>query len=523
MFLSDYLQLNMTQYETMQSLGVFDAILNKDNSFFINIVRLKESTTPEFIQAYQHINRFFSDIATLLDCADSPSMTDVMYRSARDRFCFHEVNGINLGFSKSKYGSGWGDSLSDRFLADAYQIVKKGSKQPEIFHLVCLFEEDVGPDRLSDMIATIIEPEIVNYTLRVMKLLNITPETRPNLIFYKKGLIKNPNKNAPILLLPADILHELPIAQGWDDIDRVATENKLIRHEISTAVSTEWLRWASARRKKYLREHIFMDPDICRKIIEGYQKLQLEVYNLRKNLDYYAELLLKEMKKSVSFKRDRIPATSLDATKDVIDIVKGWIENNRGWSIVQNTNTRDMEKVVQRLIHLGAIYYMEINNFDLSCEPNEGRGPVDVKISRGNDKTLAEIKLSTNPQYLHGFKDQIKEYAKAERTRNLIYVYVDLGNPGRRNSIMKLQREMKFQGKPCPDLIIIDARPKKPASTYNSEEGSDGWDNILNQPPMEIPDVKFDIQDIELDVQDVNLGNPPEINLDVSDIPNIGF
>ena len=160
MFISEYFQFDEVQSRTMLTMGVFDALLDIDSNFFINILRLKESTIPEFKEAYQQINSFFSKIATLLDAADSPSKKDKMYRTALSTFHFHEVNGINLGFSKSGYGSGWGNELSEKILFDAYQIVKKGVKQPEIFHLVSLFEEGVGPDRLSDMIATIIEPEI---------------------------------------------------------------------------------------------------------------------------------------------------------------------------------------------------------------------------------------------------------------------------------------------------------------------------------------------------------------------------
>ena len=132
MFVSEYLQKEVSNH------GVFDALLDKDSNFFINIVRLKRSTVPEFIDAYAHVNEYFSEIATLLNAADFPDMKDRMYREAR-RFTFHEVHGINLGFSKSSYGAGWGKVTSDQVLRDAYQIVKKGSTQPEIFHLVNLF------------------------------------------------------------------------------------------------------------------------------------------------------------------------------------------------------------------------------------------------------------------------------------------------------------------------------------------------------------------------------------------------
>ena len=169
MFVSEYFQLSDKQLEKMSDMGVFDDLIDKDNNFFINIIRLKQSAITEFVEAYAHLNRYFSEIATLLEASDHPSIEDKMYRAARRKFKFHEVNGINLGVASYRYGAVWGQKLSDQFLYDAYQIVKKGSKQPELFHLVSLFEENVAGDRLSDMIATIIEPEIKKYTLRVME------------------------------------------------------------------------------------------------------------------------------------------------------------------------------------------------------------------------------------------------------------------------------------------------------------------------------------------------------------------
>ena len=76
--------------------------------------------------------------------------------------------------------------------------------------------------------------------------LGIQKESHPFLLFRSDGLVQNPYKNAPILLLPQEILHDLPIAKDWDDIDRVVFENSVIRAEISAEIGAEWTRWASA-------------------------------------------------------------------------------------------------------------------------------------------------------------------------------------------------------------------------------------------------------------------------------------
>ena len=48
MFISEYIRPK----KPLSELKVFDALIDKDSNFFINIIRLKKSTVPEFIDAY---------------------------------------------------------------------------------------------------------------------------------------------------------------------------------------------------------------------------------------------------------------------------------------------------------------------------------------------------------------------------------------------------------------------------------------------------------------------------------------
>lgn len=147
-------------------------------------------------------------------------------------------------------------------------------------------------------------------------------------------------------------------------------------------------------------------------------------------------------------------------------LFKDWVENNRGWGVIQSADNKKREKIVQRLVHLAAKSYIESNNLDISFEPDEGRGPVDFKVSRGADKTIVEIKLSSNQQYLHGYEKQIVEYGKAEKTQSFIYVFIDVGNPGRLKTIQEKHSENVALGKKVPELIIIDSLPKDSASKF---------------------------------------------------------
>lgn len=461
-FASQYLMLE----NRLEEMGTFDSLMDEDSNYFINIKLLKDCNIPEFSTSYCKINDFFAKIGTLLKL--SKTSEDRTYKTAYKLFDFSEVNGINLGFSESKFGAGFGKELRKRIIADAYEIIHKGSEYPEIFQLVSLFEDNVGPDRLSDMIATIIYSDIVNYTIRINQELSITPENY-NEVKFEDGLVINPYKDCPLLLLPIEILHELPIARDWDDIDRVARENDAIKKEINEVVCEQWKKIASSEKKEYLKEHIFMVPEKCARIIEAYNSSDLPVYDIYQNSKYNSiRIFEKIMLPSVNFANKDIQkkVSSMKASKDILEIFKHWIEYNGGNNILLETDTRSREKVCQRLVHLSAKSYIEVNKLDFSCEANEGRGPVDFKISNGDDKTVIEVKLSSNQQYLHGLQVQIEEYASAERTDNKIYVFVDIGNPGRLKTIQQEHADMLSRQENPAELFIIDAVEKQSASVY---------------------------------------------------------
>ena len=161
---------------------------------------------------------------------------------------------------------------------------------------------------------------------------------------------------------------------------------------------------------------------------------------------------------------DSSQISSYQAAFRILEPFKDWVENHKGWQTIRNLPDSSKEKDIQRLIDLKGRDYCEDNNIDMSFEANEGPGALDLKLSRGNDKTVIEIKLSTNDQYLHGFEVQIEEYARAENTKNRIYVYIQLGNPTRTKRIRELYEKKKEAGENPPFLYIIDSQVRQSAS-----------------------------------------------------------
>lgn len=395
----------------------------------------------------------------------SKSDEDKSYRTAVKMFNFSEVRGINLGFSKSTRGAGFGKKLSKQIIKDAYEIIKSGSEQPEIFHLTSLFEENVVPDRLSDMVATLIYDDIVLYTKNINKKLGINKKNYPDYQF-KAGLVINPYKGCEILLLPIDILHEIPIAKDWDDVDRVSRENQTIRAEINTLVGQQWKKLSVSTKKHYIKEFIFKKPELLKKVIDEYEAIVVESYDVYKNIDYLIEKIVHRIiKENNLVECDK--KNSFESAVEIINEYKQWIENQKGYSVLENIDTRNEEKIVQRTLHGCASYYCKSNHLDISPESNTGRGPVDFKISRGIDKTVIEIKLTSNSETVHGFEVQIEEYAKSEETDNKIFLLIDNGKDSYRvEKVRNSFEKRKANGEKPAFIIVIDAKSKASASNY---------------------------------------------------------
>jgi hypothetical protein len=93
---------------------------------------------------------------------------------------------------------------------------------------------------------------------------------------------------------------------------------------------------------------------------------------------------------------------------------------------------------------------------DVTREANDGRGPVDFKISRGaSDKTLVEFKLASNSQLRRNLERQAEIYQKAsdaDRTIKVIFFFSD----SERRKVLRILDELGLRD--SPDVVLVDAR-----------------------------------------------------------------
>jgi hypothetical protein len=102
---------------------------------------------------------------------------------------------------------------------------------------------------------------------------------------------------------------------------------------------------------------------------------------------------------------------------------------------------------------------------DFNREVNNGRGPVDYKISEGNaDKTLVEFKLARNTKLKTNLQNQVQIYEKANDTASSITVILYFTD-GEWTRVKKILQDLKIDK--TKNIVLIDGRStnKSSAST----------------------------------------------------------
>lgn len=93
---------------------------------------------------------------------------------------------------------------------------------------------------------------------------------------------------------------------------------------------------------------------------------------------------------------------------------------------------------------------------DVNREVNNGRGPVDFKISRGSkDSTLVEFKLAKNSRLRDNLQKQVEIYQRASNSAKAIKVILYF-TQSERDRAVKILEELKLTT--YKDIVLINAR-----------------------------------------------------------------
>jgi len=223
--------------DQLRDLGVLNATLAIDTLLFIDPMLLRKSRHSEFQRAHQRFDDHFNQLIRLL--ATSRVEGDAAWKAARRQMQFPEIRGTCLGYGAGTiHGTGYAGQLSERTLRVAADIVRIGIDDPDLFPSLSLFEEGIGPDRISDMVTNIALEDFAEFNGRILSELKL----RGEFFTLKKAewqFLRNPfelGPRTPVILVPTDILRGLPVAKDWNGIAAAANHNEDLREEINAHV-----------------------------------------------------------------------------------------------------------------------------------------------------------------------------------------------------------------------------------------------------------------------------------------------
>lgn len=460
---------------SLDDYGALNISLINDLPLFIDPFLLFNSEESKYQELHKSIIEY---VAFLRDQAQEKEIDENLLL---DWFTFKEVKQNWLGFCKAgNDGRGLGRDFAKSLHINLHNIFKDfgSEKLTRGTHLekLCLIKDGVGRDNVSDFTTCLIKHHICEFTERFAK--DHLHSSQRKLCQVAKAQFSYKTKTwmtrsyeLPfadgdfVLLTPKDLLTK---DDSW-----ISRSELLDRFpEVVDAVHSKLLK---AQLDRYLRERLVMDASmkerktVYEEAIEKYPEI-IEYYVRLKEEegDEAAEVSQEKVAEALAFFVTQVKklATTLYKETDFYEtrldsfesarkralFLKDVIENNDGYRIFYLKG-----KAIQREEDLQILYRLTwyATIFDVNREPNNGRGPVDFKVSKGSeDKALVEMKLASNKKLKQNLQKQVAIYEKANSTSKSIKVILYFSDIQRRK-VDRIFRELGLSEK--EEFVLIDA------------------------------------------------------------------
>ncbi|WP_395026154.1 hypothetical protein [Comamonas odontotermitis] len=470
--------------EVLEAYGAFNVSLINDLPVFIDPFLLFNSEKPEYQNLHSGIIkyvRFLRDMSAEGDI--SPGLLKSWYR-------FPEVKQTWLGYSKvgnggSGLGQAFGAALNDNLHSIFRDFGEEKITKSSHLEKLCLIKDGVGKDNISDFATNLIKGFLCDYTQTFAKQnlpanrIKRVPVTHTR-FNYETRSWQTAHYELPfidgdfVLLTPKDILTK---DEAW------INKHDLIGDfdEVSASLPNEVLR---SQVNEYLTRQIPDDAnqkDINRAIAATLRKFP-------ELIDYYIKFKEDNGAGAVKISEEKIKETesvfisqvgslirklhsekkfyteksgTFDETLKRVQFLKQVIENNDGYRVfyVKGQPVK-RESDLQLMFRL--TWYAAQD--DVNSEVNNGRGPVDYKISRGSkDSTLVEFKLASNSKLRQNLENQVAVYEAANQTKQSIKVIMCFSDLELAKTL-RILNELKLTD--SKSVVIIDAgRENKPSAS----------------------------------------------------------
>lgn len=475
--------------EVVDEYGAVNISLINDLPLFIDPFLLFNSENPDF----QDIHREMIDYLLFLQ-EQSERMPKLNSGMKKAWFSFSEVKQTWLGFSLSgNAGCGMGNDFANSLFECLNSIFKDFGKEKitKGHHMekLCLISPRVGRDKISDFTTNFAKKYLLEYTQEFARTY-LEPEYCKEFTVGKVCFNwETTSWMAKKYYLPCyegDYVLLTPKAMLTRD-DTFINRIDMIRNlqEITPSISDDALRFelemyfrdVLSKKKKEMSQK--EKDDIATEIIKQYPEL----------IDYYVKYKEDNQADAISISKEKVREVELlfndqisqliallnektqfyhsipDAHKEAkqrVEFLKHVIEDQEGYRLFY-ANGKPIKReadlqVIYRLVWYGS-------SLDVNREVNNGRGPVDYKISYGKkNSTLVEFKLASNSKLKQNLAKQVEIYKAASETERAIKVIMYFTEK-EYEKLCTVLNELGLAD--CKDIVLIDARDDNKESASN--------------------------------------------------------
>lgn len=455
----------------------FDPLLPTDTKLFIDPFRVYAASEGSWTGAHAELIDFFNLVLELL-ARSGLNPASAHWQAAERLLMFPEPAEFCLGYGDTPLGMGSGAELRNVMLRAAKTTIELGFTSVGHFEEMVLFQENVGPDRVSDIVCNVLKARFIAYTKEICDQHGV--ETEPIEVAHSSWsrdycrwdsqtveLPRNPWTGRAVILTPKHFLRRLPVFTPQDFWDwSFSHEAEQIKGQFNYDVATN----VKAEEIAKLARN---NPDLARKFIRGYEDRVPPPYDTDQDPKGRVRWYEAGQELATYLRPVAEPETTSDFCAFVKTLIEEFIwavEQRGGWKLLWNPDgTPRAESAVQQLFHVTMLGYCKAHNIDLSPESAAGRGPVDFKFSRGwQDRALVEVKLSNHTRFWHGLDTQTPTYMKAEGITCGYFLAVqfrdeDTGHE-RVERVQRKAADMSAETGYSITPMFVDARPKPSAS-----------------------------------------------------------
>lgn len=489
LYFSDHFKAKETDLE---KYGAFNISLVADLPLFIDPFLLFNSKKKKYQQLHDDIIKY------LVFLKEKSTSQTIDTGALKAWYVFKEVEQNWLGFSVSgnkgsalglDFGRALNENLHKIFSEFGQEKVTKGSHLEKL----CLIKDGVGKDNISDFATNLVKGFLLDYTqtfaqkhiseslrekFRVQRVrFNYVTET------WEEATFDLPKfKNDFVILTPKELLTKdetwINKKDLFEDFDRIP--NAITDDELRFKINNYFLSRIPRDPKKK------KEPTKQEKAAAAFATIQ----EFPELIDYYIKSKEENGELAVSISSEKVAFSqkfyinnvqqfiaglqnknfyasaqnSQEEAKKKIEILKEYIEDNDGYKLFYHNGQRIKgEKDLQLLF--GLVCH-ESSIFDTNREVNNGRGPVDFKISKGNaDKTLVEFKLASNKKLEQNLQKQVEIYQKANKTTFSFKVIIYFTEDEHKRVIAILN---KIGLNKKENVVLIDGRKDNKVSASNA-------------------------------------------------------